>query len=93
MLTTTYKRVIAENGRKQRKKALPSRQLVYEGGMTAEEMQLRLQIEHEHQIAIPPVPRRALAATETTTERPVQRCNNCRQPGHKRNRCPVVNNA
>jgi hypothetical protein len=93
MLTTTYERVMAENGRKQRKKALPNKQLVYEGGMTAEEMQLRLQIEHEHQMAIPPVPRRAPAATETTIRRPVQRCTNCREPGHKRNRCPVVNSA
>jgi hypothetical protein len=52
MLTTTYERVMAENGRKQRKKALPNRQLPYEGGITAEDLQLRVQIEHEHQMAI-----------------------------------------
>jgi predicted HTH domain antitoxin len=90
MLKTTYERVMAENGRKQRKKALPNRQLPYEGGITAEDLQLRVQIEYEHQLAIPPAPRRA---TRTTIERPIQRCGNCREPGHKRNRCPVVNNA
>jgi hypothetical protein len=91
ILTTTYERVMAENGRKQKKKSIPNRQLVYEGGITAEEMQLRLQIEHEHRMAISQAPRRAPVADGTAAQRPPQRCGNCREPGHKRNRCPVVN--
>jgi hypothetical protein len=91
MLTTTYERVMAENGRKQKKKAIPNRKILYEGGMTAEEMQIRLQIEHEHQMAIAQVSRRAPVADGTVAERPIQRCGNCREPGHKRNRCPAVN--
>jgi hypothetical protein len=93
IMKTTYERIMAENGRKQRKKALLNKQLPYEGGITVEDLQLRVQIEHEHQMAIPQVPRRAPVADGTAAKRPIQRCGNCREPGNKRNRCPVVNNA
>jgi hypothetical protein len=92
ILTATCERVMAENGRKKKQRALLNRQLVYEGGITAEDMQIRLQIdlqiEHEHQMAIPPAPAQAAGPAN---RRSIQRCGNCREPGHKRNRCPVMN--
>jgi hypothetical protein len=83
-----YKRAMAENARKQRKYTKPSTQLAYEGGITVEDMQIRLQLAHETNIATPSAPPRT---ARPANERVPQRCGNCRVEGHKRNRCPLNN--
>ncbi|KAJ6000918.1 Transposase Tan1 [Penicillium waksmanii] len=90
ILKANMTRVMAENGRKQRKNAINSVQIAYEGGITVEDMQIRLQLVNETNIATPSAPPRAAGSAN---ERPPQRCGNCRKVGHKRNRCPLNNNA
>lgn len=77
----------AENAHQTKKRALPNRQILYDGGISAEDMLVRLQIEREANIATPPAPRRA---AESGSDRPRQRCGNCREEGHKRNKCPLL---
>jgi hypothetical protein len=88
IVAANYSRAMAENGRKQRKYALPNVQMAYEGGVTVEEMQIRLQLANETNIATPSAPPRA---ARSGNERAPQRCGNCREIGHKRNRCPLNN--
>jgi hypothetical protein len=86
MTAANYSRVMAENGRKLRKQALSSVQIPYEGGITVEDMQIRMQLANETNMATPSAPPRA---ARTTNKRAPQRCGNCREIGHKRNRCPL----
>jgi hypothetical protein len=90
ILKANMTRVMAENGRKQRKNTINSVQIAYEGGITVEDMQIRLQLVNETNITTPSAPARAAGSAN---ERPPQRCGNCREVGHKRNRCPLNNNA
>jgi hypothetical protein len=81
---------MVENRRKQHKNAINSVQIAYKGGITVEDMQIRLQLVNETNIATPSAPPHAAGSAN---ERPPQRCGNCRKVGHKRNRFPLNDNA
>jgi hypothetical protein len=86
IITANYSRSMAENGRRQRKYALPNAQIAYEGGISVEDMQIRLQLANETNMATSSAPPRAEGSAN---QRAPQRCGNCRGIGHKRNRCPL----
>lgn len=90
LLSADYDRSVAENGRKQRKAAISSVQIAYEGGITVEDMQIRLQLTNETNIATPSAPPRAAGSAN---KRAPRRCGICRQTGHMRNKCPLNNSA
>jgi hypothetical protein len=77
---------MAKNGRRQRKHVLNSAQVTYEGGISVEDMQIRLQLSNETNMATSSAPPRAEGSAN---QRAPQRCGNCREIGHKRNRYPL----
>jgi hypothetical protein len=84
--TTNYSRIMAKNNRKLRKQVLSSVQIPYKGGITVEDMQIRIQLANETNIATPSAPPHV---ARTTNKRAPQHCSNYRKIGHKRNRYPL----
>lgn len=88
MVTEQVKRLQDELNTKRQRHENRGRRLPYEGGMTAEQALERLQARRAARNGNRGVGAAGNAEDEMVTQRPRQRCTNCREVGHKRNRCP-----